>query len=426
MKVLLEAPILTNSGYGEHSRLVFTSLLARPEWNLDIYVNPLEWGNTSWMTTDSEIKKSIDSHILKQALYMQKSKNNPEYDIHIHVGIPSEFQKKAPFSVCVTAGIESTKVSPEWILKTYQGIDKIIVPSEHAKQSFLNPTYQGQDQSGKEMELVCNSPIEVVPYPVKIFSDKSEKLNIDFETSFNFLMVAMWGVRKNLEKSIRWFVEKFRTNDDVGLIVKTSMSKNSILDRRRTKDTIQRILNKCGKRQCKVYLLHGNLSESEIHSIYEHEKIKAFISATHGEGYGLPIFEAAYSGVPVVATDWSGHLDFLVGEEKEGSSKNSKLFAKVDYRLAPIQKEAVWDTILVGDSQWAYPIENSFKNEMQNVYKNYDYHLKRAKKLQNTIFNTHSQENISKAMSDALIPDRFRPNSETAQWISELEEMVNA
>ena len=128
MKILLEGPILTNSGYGEHARLVFKSLLQRSDWNPEVFINPLEWGRTSWMTTDTQIKKAIDQCILKQALYLQKNEN-PTYDIQIHIGIPNEFEKKAQYSVCVTAGIESTKVSPEWIVKTYQGIDKIIVPS---------------------------------------------------------------------------------------------------------------------------------------------------------------------------------------------------------------------------------------------------------------------------------------------------------
>ena len=70
-------------------------------------------------------------------MYKRNSNNQPQYDVQIRVGIPNEFEKKVPYSVCVTAGIESDKVSTSWILKTHQGIDKIIVPSLHAKNGFI-------------------------------------------------------------------------------------------------------------------------------------------------------------------------------------------------------------------------------------------------------------------------------------------------
>ena len=70
--------------------------------------------------------------------------------------------------------------------------------------------------------------------------------------------------------------------------------------------------------------MQGDLSESEVHSLYTNPSIKCYVTTTHGEGYGLPIFEAAYSGLPIVATDWSGHLDFLWGMIAEGKSKKKK------------------------------------------------------------------------------------------------------
>ncbi len=45
---------------------------------------------------------------------------------------------------------------------------------------------------------------------------------------------------------------------------------------------------------------------------YRHPQIFGFVSFAHGEGFGLPLFEAAYSGLPVVPTGWSGQLDFMV------------------------------------------------------------------------------------------------------------------
>ena len=236
----------------------------------------------------------------------------------------TEFVKKAFFSVCVTAGIETDRVSANWLLKTHQGIDKLIVPSEHAKSGLVRTGYEVINQANNtKTKLTIGCPVEVVPYPVK--TPQEVRLDVDFETDFNFLQIAMLGPRKNIEQSIRCFVEEFRDNPNVGLVLKTSLSKSSIIDRRHTQKQIQNYVTSLGPKSCKIYLIHGNLSEGQLHSLYTHPKIKAYFTTTHGEGYGLPIFEAAYCGLPVIATDWSGHLDFLTGKQK---GKVKKLLQK--------------------------------------------------------------------------------------------------
>jgi len=230
-KILLEAPILTNSGYGEHARLVFRSIQNLAS-DYDIYINPLRWGSTSWSSDVTLERSLIDACILKNARYNKASSGEPVYDIQIHVGIPNEFSKKAPYSICVTAGIETDRVSSEWIIKTTpfskQGkIDKLIVPSTHSKQSFADTKYSAQTASGKTIDLKLDCPIEVVPYPVKTF-ETIELENLSLNTKFNFLTVSMWGIRKNMENTIKWFIDEFREDADVGLIIKTNLSKNSI------------------------------------------------------------------------------------------------------------------------------------------------------------------------------------------------------
>ena len=77
------------------------------------------------------------------------------------------------------------------------------------------------------------------------------------------------------------------------------------------------------------------MTDEEIHSLYLHGKIKSFVSFTHGEGFGLPLFEAAYSGLPVVAPGWSGQCDFLFDENKKSH------FYNVAFDIQPIQEDAV-------------------------------------------------------------------------------------
>lgn len=411
IRVLLEAPILTKSGYGEHARLVYRSLCENQE--LDIFINPLNWGTCSWETPNEKVLSCINKYKAYSA-HCDQTKQKQEYSIQIHVGIPNEFSKKAPYSVCVTAGIETDRVSPNWLAKTHQGIDKLIVPSEHARLGFLNTGYEIlNSQNNTKTNLTCGCPVEVIHYPVK--SPDVTSLDVDFETDFNFLQISMLGPRKNIEQSLRCFVEEFRDNENVGFVLKTNLSKSTVIDRVKTKNQLEKYINSLGDKKCKIYLIHGNLTEGEIHSLYTHPKIKAYFTTTHGEGYGLPIFEAAYSGLPIIATDWSGHLDFLQGTHK---GKSKKLFAKINCDIKQVQDKAVWGDLVVKESKWAFPKDVSVKSQLSGVYKNLGMYKSWAKSLQATVLENHKLENILDQYRVSIFSSKESPKPKKIEGIS--------
>jgi len=357
-KVILKGPLLTRSGYGEQARFALRSLRSREDL-FDIYIQPLQWGNTSWMSDMDEERVWIDQTIEKTIAYVQ---SGGQFDMSIQVTIPNEFERMAPVNIGYTAGIETTKVAHQWIAKSNE-MDKIIVVSNHSKQVFESTEYQAQNQqTGQVFTLKTETPIDAVNYPVKGF-DLLPDLNLNLPTSFNFLAVAQAGPRKNLLNTIKWFIEEFR-NEDVGLVVKSNISKNCLMDRNKLLGDMQRFLRQQGERQCKVYLLHGDMTDQEMHSLYRNPQIDAFVSLPHGEGFGLPIFEAAYSGLPVIATGWSGQLDFLIDEN------GNEHFYNVAFDLQQVQKEVVWDGVITADSMWAYPREQSAKQQMRACYEN--------------------------------------------------------
>ena len=120
----------------------------------------------------------------------------------------------------------------------------------------------------------------------------------------------------------------------------------------------------------------------------------------------MSIFEAAYSGLPVIATDWSGHLDFMIGPLKENNKiKLKKLFAKVDFDLKKLSERELWDHILIKDSMWAIPKERSFKTQLRNIYKNYGMYKKWAISLKDELLDSHSEEEILKLMEKEILED---------------------
>ena len=401
-KILVEGPALSQSGYGEHARFVLRSLKMQEE-KFDIYLVPLNWGNTSWIYEDNEERNWLDSIINKTVHYINE---RGQFDIYIHVGIPNELKRKAPVTIEVTAGIETTKVAPEWIDICNRECDKIITVSQHSKEVFENTTWKARDQFGRELDLKLNVPVEVVGYPIKQFKEfdnHKEWLPLDYD--FNFLCVAQWGPRKNLHSTIKWFLEEFK-NDNVGLVCKVNHTNNSVIDRAICENSLQSILKGFPDRKCKIHLLHGDMTEEEIHNLYVHPQIKAIINLAHGEGFGLPLFEAAYCGLPIITVDYSGQKDFLY---TNNDGKKKKAFASVPYDLKKIQQEAAWNGVLHPESEWAFPKQQGAKTVMRECYKDYGRFKGQAKKLKEFIYinskNTYNEliNNILEEDDDVII-----------------------
>jgi len=203
-KVLVRAPVLTRSGYGEHGRFVLRSLRAREDL-FDVYVLPVKWGETGWMAEDDEERRWIDERIKATIIGFQQGNLQP--DVSIQVTIPNEWEPMAPINIGVTAGIETTKVAPVWLERANM-MDKIITISEHSKQGFVGAVYQGEHkETGQPVVLTSEKPVDIVHYPVKTYENLPE-LELDLDYDFNFLSVAQWGPRKNLENTVKWFIEE--------------------------------------------------------------------------------------------------------------------------------------------------------------------------------------------------------------------------
>ena len=407
-KIIVRSPVLTRSGYGEHGRFVLRAL-RKVEDIYDIYVHPVPWGRCGWIYEDNEERQWLDALIKKTAQYQGQHPNGAPFDMSVQVTIPNEWQPMAPINVGVTAGIETTKVAPVWLEKA-NAMHRIITVSNHSKNVFSKTAYEGvlKDGTGQKVILRLERPddLNVVHYPVKQF--EKNDLNLNLETEFNFLTVAQWGPRKNLHNTIGWFIEEFIDNPDVGLVVKTFEAGNSITDRHNITTALDNFLKQYENRKCKIYLLHGDMSDQEMHSLYVDPKIKALISLTHGEGFGLPLFEAAYSGLPVIAPEWSGQVDFLFAPKKDKKSKKQKMkphFARVKYDIAPIPDHAVWEGVLQKDSMWCYPQQGSYKMNLREVYKEYSRFKKHAKDLQKWVCKEFEQEKQYDLLLEQLIPN---------------------
>lgn len=405
-KILLKGPVLTCSGYGEQTRFALRALRSRPDL-YDIYIQPLQWGQTSWKALVDEEREWIDQTIEKTIGFVQ---SGGQFDISLQVTIPNEWERIARTNVGYTAGMETTKVAPEWIKRGIEAVDNIIVVSNHSKQVYESTVYEAvNSQTNESVEFRLDKSVTSVGYPVKSF-DELPELELDLKTDFNFLTVAQYGPRKNMHNTLKWFVEEFK-NDNVGLILKTNMAKNCFMDRERLFGQLQNYLKTLPEHQCKIYLLHGDLSDAEMHSLYNHEKVSALLALPHGEGFGLPIFEGAYSGLPVVATGWSGQLDFLITEERE------ERFYNVSYDIQPIPEEVVWENVIIKESMWAYPREQSAKEQMRSCYNDVINNTEGSHAFNSEQYATDLCERFSEEKMYAAFVSAFYDEPEQVDWM---------
>ena len=349
--VLLRAPLLTHSGYGVHARQIAKWLfrVATETHQLDITTEPLVWGKTH-MLIDPEAEDGLIGQIL------QASGNKKNfYDVTIQLQLPNEWNPFAGnFNIGVTAGVETDKCNPAWI-ECINRMDMIVVPSEFTKQTFLN--------TGE-----VTVPIVVVPesFPDGLLSEAAS-VDLGLSTKFNFLVVGQLtgnnteNDRKNLPFTMKWLAETFADCPDVGIVVKTNSGAQTQLDKQNVRNVFSKIVGEIvgpKNKGPKFYLLHGHMTDEEMHGLYTHPDIKALVTFTHGEGYGLPIVEAAACDLPVIATNWSGHLEFL----KHGR------FIPVDHNLTTIPASRVDNQIFMKDAKWANPVELDAKQRLKKFY----------------------------------------------------------
>ena len=403
--IVVMGPVGTRSGYGAHARDLVTSLIRSDKYDIEIVALP--WGNTpnDALDVNDETHAAIIQRIARQNITKQP-------DVFIQISVANEFQAHGKYNIGITAGVETDAVPPSF-LEGANRMNMVITTSEYSKSGF-NAVYDKIDEQTKQKsgELQLERPIEVLfegidpdiyrKIPRAEIHDTIEQQMAMVATDFNFLFVGHWlkgefgADRKDIAMMIKTFCEAFKNKSErnkPGLILKTSHATFSIMDRENIMRKVQQITAAYGHRAPKIYLLHGDLTDSEMNSLYNHPKVKAMVSFTHGEGFGRPLLEFTVTDKPVIAPDQGGHIDFLKHGHPLPTSKTKIHPSAADEFL---QQDTNWFTV-------NYQYAASVMRDCVDNYKNYLKVAAKQKRLTETQYTMEAMSDQFVAMIDKAL-----------------------
>lgn len=380
LKVLFKAPFRDFSGYATVARQFILELYKMDRF--DLYLEPIVWINSGNLDLDPADKVIFDELI-------EKGKNiTPEDTTLIHFSIATEFfGENSPFKNTIGfTMLETDKTSPTWAHKCNQ-MDAIFVPSTFCMSSFM------------QSNIV--KPIRIIPFGIDFdkYTSEGPKLFDDtmITTKYNFLFVGQWiqqGDRKNIIGTIRTFLNIFKDNPDVGLILKSYLVGAGTVDKMAIDAQIQGIRRQMGLKEDKgpkIYLVHGALTEESMIKLYRNAD--SFLLPTTGEAWGMPLMEAAAMELPIITTSGTGAESFL----------NPKYTIMLEHEWKPIGHMFHWPGVYEPMQQLTIPNMEEFSRMVSRIYKHQDISKESAKKQRDELIERDfSWKNAAKQLADAI------------------------
>lgn len=250
---------------------------------------------------------------------------------------------KIPCKSCYVYTTFETNLFPaHWItiLKAYNDIKGVFVPSTYNKEALERSGYKGKVYviphavDFKEIKKIDDSIIKK-RLPESIVKDKP----------YIFYSIFQWSERKNPAGLLKAYLTEFEANEKVLLILKTYLTGNN--DYEFIIKEIENIkINLNLKVFPEIFLIVPRLEREEIISL--HKFCDCYVSLHRAEGAGIPIQEAIASGKQVITTCYSGNLEFC-------DISNSVLIGCLETVVYGQNVFADWKKQYNGKQVWAEP-----------------------------------------------------------------------
>ncbi len=399
---VISCPINTYSGYGARSRDVVKALIELDKYEVKII--PQRWGNTP----QGFIKDNPEWEFLNKHMMVGQLTEQP--DIFAQITVPNEFQAVGKYNIGITAGIESTIAPAEWV-EGCSRMNLVLGSSKHTIDVLRNSIFEKRDKNTNQVvgkvEWQGEGEVLFEGANTEVYKPDNSPCLVDLKIKedFAYLFCGHWMQgqmgedRKNVGLLVKAFYETFKNKKKVpALILKTTSMGTSYMDR----DEILKRINvikgtvKANKLP-NVYLLHGEFTDEEMNSIYNHSKVKAMVSLTKGEGFGRPLLEFSLTNKPIITTNWSGHTDYL----------NPEFTTLLPGEMTNIHPSTA-NNMLLKEAQWFSVNTGNVGHYLKDVFENYKKYTEKGKRQgyqSRTNFSYDAMKTLLGDILDKKIPE---------------------
>jgi glycosyltransferase involved in cell wall biosynthesis len=239
---------------------------------------------------------------------------------------------------------ETDGLPPGWA-QNCNRVHEVWVPSRFNMETFR--------RAGVEPSKVYLLPEGV---DTSHFRPGVEPLPLPGRPGFTFLSVFDWQFRKGWDVLLRAYLTEFQPHEDVRLVLK--VYQYNLPDRDVERDVAEfaaRALGRPLEQGPPVVVLRGYIGEEAMPRLYA--AADAFVLPTRGEGFGRPLAEAMACGLPTIATNWGGHLDFMRPDN-----------AYLIQCQAPVPVSPQNDIWVFQGQRWAEPDVAHLRSLLRHVY----------------------------------------------------------
>lgn len=350
MKINLVSPIQSHMGYAEMARLIWPGFFNHDVGCIDIKMQP------------------TDKNLGTVATEMLSKLPHSMPDTTVANMVPILWNKmwgSAPGKKIGYTTWEAHRLPTDWV-KICNSVDAIWTTSDWNKTVMTD--------SGVTV------PVFAIKPTVSVGKLKSPRVAHD---RFTFLSSFQWSERKNPSGLIRAFVAAFDQNKNVRLVIKTHGSAV-------VRQEIQKIIkNTQAVSPPVIEVIDSIVDRADISKLYG--MADAFVSLSHGEGWGLPAWEAAQYGLPVLHTGWSAPVEFI------------QTLGQINYNLVPIYgMEKSVSPFFESSHMWAEPHLDIAVDMMRSVVDRYSDWAANAHMWQHSLCGKYSKANLVSQINQAL------------------------
>jgi glycosyltransferase involved in cell wall biosynthesis len=325
--------VFDSSGYGETNRAILLELY---KMSVRIKIKPFSSHNQS-IRYFQDVEQVLTEMVT----------DSLDWEAPILFTCPAPMFQPQPdhYNLGLTM-LECDRIDKEWMDKCNQ-MDEVWVPSLFNYQIFIQC---GVDPARIRVIPLGTDPNRFHPQVPPMAIPQARK-------KFTFLAIFEFIFRKGCDLLLQAYFEEFSERDSVCLILKTFENGGRYdPDGKKVQWFIRNLKLKMGLKPDQgphLIILSKVLPAYQMPSLYT--AADCYITASRGEGWDLPAVEAMASGLPVIATNWSAHQEYM--------NHNNSLLVEVE-KLEPIPNYWLKEALM------AVPSIKNMRLRMRYAYKN--------------------------------------------------------